>query len=160
LDGSVGSLPLTSTSIGAASMAPAMAGGGGPAHVMAAHQPAIHQAPAQPVAYQPGATPPAATVSQLTPAGPAGPAAGVALPGQWASNPTPNEGLTSGRWYPAQESAAATQLGRWARAVGREEPDSPVPAGPMERTTPGSVHGPARSWAHGPLRVLTFPSTR
>ncbi|HEV7828800.1 MAG TPA: PPE domain-containing protein [Pseudonocardiaceae bacterium] len=101
LDGSVGSLPLTSASIGAASMAPAMAGGGGPAHVMAAHQPAIHQAPAQPVAYQPGATPPAATVSQLTPAGPAGPAAGVALPGQWASNPTPNEGLTSGPLVPS-----------------------------------------------------------
>jgi PPE family protein len=101
LDGSVGSLPLTSTSIGAASAAPMLAGGGGPAHVMAAHQPATHQAAAQPAAYQPGATPPAATVSQLTAAGSTGPAAGGALPGQRASNPTPNEGLTPGPLVPS-----------------------------------------------------------
>jgi hypothetical protein len=100
LDGSVGSLPLTSSSTGAASTAPVMAGGGGPPHVMAAHQPATHQAVAQPAAYQAGATPPAATVSQLTPAGPAGPAAGVSLPGQWASNPTPNEGLAPSALVP------------------------------------------------------------
>jgi PPE family len=100
LDGSVGSLPLTSTStstgIGAPSTAPAMAGAGGPAHVMAAHQPATHQAAAQPAAYQQGGTPPTATVSQLTPAGPARPAGDMALPGRWASNTTPNDGLAPG----------------------------------------------------------------
>jgi hypothetical protein len=102
LDGSVGSLPLTSTStststgIGAPSTAPAMAGAGGPAHVMAAHQPATHQAAALPAAYQQGGTPPTATVSQLTPAGPARPAGDMALPGRWASNTTPNDGLAPG----------------------------------------------------------------
>jgi hypothetical protein len=109
LDGSVGSLPLTSTSTstststiaGAPSTAPAMAGAGSPAHVMAAHQPATrqpatHQAAAQPAAYQQGGTPPAATVSQLAPAGPPSPAGDMALPGRWASNPTPNDGLAPG----------------------------------------------------------------
>jgi hypothetical protein len=100
LDSSVGSLPLTSSSIGAASATPAMTGAGGPAHVMAAHQPTTRQPAVQPAAYPPGTTPPAATVSQLTPAGAAGPAAGVALPGQWASNPTPDEGLTPGALVP------------------------------------------------------------
>lgn len=96
LDRSVGSLPLTSASIGAAAITPAMAGGGGPAHVMAAHQPATPQPAGQLPAYQPAASPPAATVSQLAPGGPTGPGGGVPLPGQWASNPTPNEGLTPG----------------------------------------------------------------
>ncbi len=97
LDGSVGSLPLTSASIGGAATAPAMGGGGESAHVMAAHQPPTHQpATHQPAAHQPATSPPAATVSQLAPGGPAGPAGNVALPGQWASNPTPNEGLTPG----------------------------------------------------------------
>ncbi|HET9118654.1 MAG TPA: hypothetical protein VFN75_11375 [Pseudonocardiaceae bacterium] len=102
LEGSIGSLPLTSSSIGAASTAPAMAGGGGPAHVMAAPQPVTHQAAAQPAAYQPRATPPAATISQLTPAGPAKPTDHVA-PGRWASNPALNDGLTPGALVPGAE---------------------------------------------------------
>jgi hypothetical protein len=145
LDGSVGSLPLTSTSTGAPSTAPAMAGAGGPAHVMAAHQPATHQAAAQPAAYQQGGTPPTATVSRQA-------------DGQATRHPMMAWPLA--RWYLALGSAAATQRGRRALVVGWEEPDSPVPAGPVEQTTPGSVHGPARSSAHGPPQVPPCLSTR
>ncbi|MGH3843067.1 MAG: PPE domain-containing protein [Pseudonocardiaceae bacterium] len=96
LDGSVGSLPLTSVGVGAAAAAPAMAGAGGPAHLLAAHQPATHQPVTHPAAYQPPASSPAATVSQLAPAAHAGPAGSPAPTGRWAGNPTPSEGMTPG----------------------------------------------------------------
>jgi hypothetical protein len=99
LDGSIGALPLTDPRI----TTPARAGGGMPAHLLAAHpspvpQPAAHQPAAhQPAAHQPAAHPPAATVSQLAQGGPAETAGSFApSPGQWAGNPTSSQGLSPG----------------------------------------------------------------
>jgi hypothetical protein len=65
LDSSIGSLPLTSTSAGAATMSPTLTGGSAPAHLMSARPVARPPIAHQPAVHQPANNPPAATVSQL-----------------------------------------------------------------------------------------------
>jgi hypothetical protein len=97
LDGAVGSLPLTSSGVGAAAPVPAMGGGGAPAHLLAAYQPTVHHPAAhQPAVHPPATNPPAATVSQLATGGPTGGSGSVAPPSRWTGNPAPNEGLALG----------------------------------------------------------------
>ncbi|MFZ0875179.1 MAG: hypothetical protein WAN20_11740 [Pseudonocardiaceae bacterium] len=90
LDGSVGSLPLTSPRIDAASAPPAIAiaGGGTPAHLIAAHQPATPPPAHQGVAYKP-----APTVSQFTHTASATTAGNLAPPSNQVAG---DEGMTSG----------------------------------------------------------------
>jgi hypothetical protein len=96
LDASVGALPLTDPRLASAgATAPVLAGGGAPAHLLATHQP--QPAAHQPATYQPATYQPAATVSQLAQSGPANTAGTAApLPGRWASNLTPGQGLSPG----------------------------------------------------------------
>ncbi len=156
LDGSVGSLPLASASIGAAATAPAMAGSGAPAHVMAAHQPATHRPAAQPPTYQPTTSPPTATVSQLAPGGLAGPSgSNVPLPDQWAGNPTRGGGLTPGALTTGMRFGGSTT----ARPTGaRGGPGGPRVAGAGRVS--GANHagfGPRPSAEFGPRPTAGSP---
>ncbi|MGB9281979.1 MAG: PPE domain-containing protein [Pseudonocardiaceae bacterium] len=115
LDDTVGALPLSDPRVGTASApTPGMTGGGTPAHLLSAHQPAtppptVHQPPAH---YQP-----AATVSQLASGAPAGAAGTTPAPGQWADQPTPSPGLTSGA-PPVGSDGTAAGRGRSGSAHG------------------------------------------
>ncbi len=123
LDGSIGALPLSSPRIDAAGSAPlaiAIAGGGTPAHLRAAHQPAAPPPAHQGPAYQPAATvsqlaqtPPAATANTLTPPNQGGAtSAQVMSPGGLPISTGLTEGSTgSARSVPARGSAAGMRLG-------------------------------------------------
>jgi hypothetical protein len=97
LAGSIGTLPLSDPQVDTVGT-PGMAGGGAPAHLLAAHQPSPHQPAAHqpavspPAAHQPAAYQPAATVSQLAGGGPGASSA----PGQWAAEPAPGQGTAPG----------------------------------------------------------------
>ncbi|MGH3788570.1 MAG: PPE domain-containing protein [Pseudonocardiaceae bacterium] len=101
LNGSIGALPLTGAHLAGAgaAAAPATAIGGGAAvhqaHLMAADQPSTYQ--------------PAATVSQLAQGGQAPP--GNVAPGQFAANPTPTQGASSGL-LPVGAGFGGTTTGR------------------------------------------------
>ena len=140
LDGSVGSLPLTSPAIGAVAATAAVAGGRAPAQLMTARQPATQPPPAHPRATnRPASNPPAATVSQLAPGGSTGRAGSVASPSRWAGNPALEGGLVLGA--PAAGAAAsASAITRQARSGGARRADraSQVAFGPR----PGTEFGP------------------
>ena len=140
LDGSVGSLPLTSPAIGAVAATAAVAGGRAPAQLMTARQPATQPPPAHPTATnRPASNPPAATVSQLAPGGSTGRAGSVASPSRWAGNPALEGGLVLGA--PAAGAAAsASAITRQARSGGARRADraSQVAFGPR----PGTEFGP------------------
>ncbi|MGH3695014.1 MAG: PPE domain-containing protein [Pseudonocardiaceae bacterium] len=108
LDSSVGSLPLSGSTVGVSAPAPTV-GGGAPAHLMAAHQPATHQSVTpQPVARQSATNRPAATVSQLAPGAPG---SSVAPSNGWPGSSTPSQGLPPGTL------AASAGLGAAVSAV-------------------------------------------
>ncbi|MDT7596312.1 MAG: hypothetical protein QOJ06_1858 [Pseudonocardiales bacterium] len=123
LDGSIGALPLTSPRPDAAGSAPlaiAIAGGGTPSHLRAAHQPAAPPAAHQGAAYQPvptfsqlAQTAPTATANTLTPPNQGGAtAAQVMPPGGLPIGAGLAEGSTgSARSVPARGSAAGMRLG-------------------------------------------------
>ena len=85
LDASIGALPLTGTEVGTAPAGTPVAGGGGPAHLMAAQQ----HAPPTAVPYSPGERP-VATAPQLAEGGISAPA-GSAVPaeGRWIGSSAP-----------------------------------------------------------------------
>jgi hypothetical protein len=136
LDGSVGSLPLTSSGIGGAAATAAIAGGSAPAHLMAARQPATQPAAARmPVTGRPASSPPAATVSQLAPGGSTGRAGSVAPPGRWAGSPASEGGTVLGA--PAAGAAGrASAITRSTRfgGVRRSSRSSEVAFGPRPST--------------------------
>ena len=123
LDGSIGALPLTSPRPDAAGIAPlaiAIAGGGTPSHLRAAHQPATPPAAHQGAAYQPaptytqlGQTAPTATANTLTPPNQGGATAAQAMPpGGLPLGAGLAEGSTgSARSVPVRGSAAGMRLG-------------------------------------------------
>jgi hypothetical protein len=94
LDASVGSLPLASTGVDAATAAPSITGGAIPAHLLTAHQPAVHRpAVHQLAARRPPTNPPAATVSQLAPGASTGQGSTIASSVRSPGNLPPNEGV-------------------------------------------------------------------
>lgn len=123
LDSSIGALPLTNPRIDAASSAPpaiAIAGGGTPTHLRAAHQPATPPPAHQGPAYQPAATvsqlaqtAPAATASNLPPPNQGGAISAQAMsPGGMPISTGLAEGsIGSARSVPARGSAAGMRLG-------------------------------------------------
>lgn len=147
LDGSVGSLPLTSSGVGAAAATAAVAGGSAQAHLMAARQPAVQPTPARvPATPRPASSPPAATVSQLAPGGSTGRPGSAVPPGRWASSPAPNGGAVLGA------SAAGATAG--ASAVTR-----PTRFGSARRSGRSSevVFGPRPSTEFGPRPTANTP---
>lgn len=146
LDGSVGSLPLTSPGLGAAAATAAIAGGSAPAHPMAARQ---QPAPARvPVTGRPASSPPAATVSQLAPGGSTGRAGSVAPAARWAGSPAPDGGVVLGA--PAAGAAAGASVGVTTR---------PTRFGGARRSSGASevVFGPRPSAEFGPRPTASTP---
>ena len=122
LDSSVGALPLTNPRIDAANSAPptiAIAGGGTPSQLRAAHQPAAPPPAHQGAPYQPAATisqlaqtAPAATASALAPQSNPGAVGGGMMPGGLPISTGLAEGGTgSPRSVAARGSAAGVRLG-------------------------------------------------
>lgn len=148
LDGSVGSLPLTSPSVGAAAAAPALGGGGMPAHLLAAYQPAAHQPAARPpAAHRPAADPPAATVSQLVPGEHTGPAGTVASPGRWATNPAVNPDATAEALVAGAGLGGGVTAARAARSAGGRRSSAPG----------ATAFGPRPSTEFGPRPTASTP---
>ncbi|HXT44502.1 MAG TPA: PPE domain-containing protein [Pseudonocardiaceae bacterium] len=147
LDGSVGSLPLTSSGIGGAAATAAIAGGSAPAPLMAARHPATQPAAARmPVTGRPASSPPAATVSQLAPGGSTGRAGSVAPPGRWAGSPASDGGAVLGA--PAAGAAGG------ASAITR-----PTRFGGVRRSSRSSefAFGPRPSTEFGPRPTASTP---
>lgn len=147
LDSSVGSLPLTSTGVGAAAPVPPMAGGATPAHVRTAYHPTVSRpAVHQPATPRPVTNPPAATVSQLAPGAPTGQATSAAPQGRWPGIGTANEDVVS---PPLAASAgvggSATTRPAQARFAGSRRADG----------ARSSEFGPRPSTAFGPRPTVT-----
>jgi hypothetical protein len=146
LDGSVGALPLTSPRVDAAGSAPptiAIAGGGAPTDVRAAHQPATPPPTRQGAVYQP-----APTISQLAHTAPTATAGNVAPPSNQGAL---GEGLTSGG-LPVSTGLEST-TGR-ARSVPARGPAT----GQRSGGSGGSGHtgfGPRPSTGFGPRPTVS-----
>jgi hypothetical protein len=158
LDGSVGSLPLTSPGVGTIAATAAIAGGA-PAHLMAARPPSAHQGTAArvPVTGRPASSPPAATVSQLAPGESAGGRAGsVAPPGRWTGSPALDGDVVLGAPAAgaAVGSSAITRPTRFGGARGGSRA-SHIAFGPR----PSTEFGP-RPTASTPPPMEEMSSTR
>ncbi|HJT03285.1 MAG TPA: PPE domain-containing protein [Pseudonocardiaceae bacterium] len=146
LDGSVGTLPLTSSGVGTAAATAAIAGPSAPAHLMAARQPAPQPAPARtPVTPRPASHPPAATVSQLAPGASTGRTGGVMPPVQWAGSPVPDgsavldasaAGVTAGAVTRPTRFGSARRSSRSSEVVFSPRPATEFGPRPTANTPP------------------------